>query len=75
MGTCNAYCVNDHKFIFFLYSASVIPVDNCDVLNDVLAAFWVILICCYVSALLAFAGSILGCAATCCAPPVGTLLS
>lgn len=61
-GTC--ICYNK-----YLESTETYNVDNCDVLKNVLAAFWVILVCCYASAILAFAGSILGCAATCCAPP------
>jgi len=40
-----------------------------------LAVFWAVLAACYASAVLAFAGSILGCAATCCAPPVSALPS
>lgn len=55
-------CQND-------YTTETYYVNDCEVLKDVAAVFWIIVISCYASAILSFAGSILGCAATCCAPP------
>ncbi|KAL9985172.1 hypothetical protein ACROYT_G007542 [Oculina patagonica] len=51
------------------YDTETYNISNCDYLDTVTVALLAVLIFCYCCAGLAFAGSILGCAATCCAPP------
>lgn len=50
--------------------AFLTAVSDCSYLHSIRAVIVLIMIVCYISTALAFAGSVLGCMTTCCAPPV-----